>query len=532
MKPTLFLFGHPRLECDGRPVDIGLRRGWALLAYLADSGGACSRDTLAELLWPEAAAGDGRTRLRRLLHRLRDVLGDGVLNGSADALWLSEDFRGRTDVVAFRDTLARWVGERTQAPELLAQVERALALYRDGFLAGFTLPDSIAFEQWQRVVTESLHHAYTHALARLVALHAARGERDTAIALARRRVAADPLQEPAHRALMQLHADAGDRAAALRQYDECRRLLVDELGIGPQPETRALAAAIRRDGSPMAGARPAPGPVRYACSDGIHIAYRVHGDGPLDLVMMPGFVSHLDIYWDQPELADFMHALGAIARVITFDKRGVGLSDRVDAAPTLEQTAADLRAVLDAAGARRIVLFGVSEGGPAAIVFATRHPQCITGLVLYGTLARFLAGDDYPCGYPAELARRRFDALIADWGGPTYIDLFAPSWAADPERRAWWARALRLAASPAAARRVFDALAATDVRHLLPRITAPTLVLHRVGDRAVAIEHGRRLAAGIAGSRLVELTGDDHWWWIGDSGALLDSIRDFVRRLA
>lgn len=530
MTSRLILFGYPRLERASKPVEVRLRRGLALLAWLAVEGADCSRDTLAELLWPEAAPGEGRTRLRRLLHRLRGLIGDDVLRSSVDAVGLSPSSPLEVDVVVFQAALTRWVGDRTADPRATAEVERAIALYRDDFLAGFSLPGSIVFQEWQDLVSENLRHALTHALARLVEVRAAAGDLPSALAHARRWVAVDRLQEPAHRALMKLHAAQSDTAAALRQFETCRRVLDEELGIAPQEETVALACAMRA-GTPRADAadRVQPGPVRYACSgDGTYIAYRVHGSGPLDLVVMPGFVSHLDIYWDQPELAGFMRALGGMARVVTFDKRGVGLSDRVDHAPSLEQTARDLRAVLDAAGSRRIVLLGVSEGGPAAVAFASLYPERIAGLVLYGTLARFLADVDYPCGYRRDEAARRFAALIADWGGPTYIELFAPSWANDPERRAWWARALRLAASPGAARRVFDALMATDVRHLLPQVSAPTLVIHRKGDRAVGIEHGRRLAAAIAGSRLIELAGDDHWWWIGDTGPLLESIRSFL----
>jgi DNA-binding SARP family transcriptional activator/pimeloyl-ACP methyl ester carboxylesterase len=525
----LILFGHPRLECHGHPLALGLRKGLALLAYLAIAGRPVSRDLLAELLWPETPAGDGRASLRRTLHRMQQRLGTGVFHGTPDTIALAPEVVAATDAVAFRRHLAR---SRSAAddPASLTLLRQAASLYRDDFLAGFAIPDCPDFEEWQVQQTEALRRAFGEALTRLVRLEATHGDVNAAIAQAQRRLTLDPLHEPTYQLLMRLHAEAGQPAAALRLYEECRLVLGEELGVTPQQGTEALRQAIAAGDLPaiLAPVTP-PTPVRYVVSGGVHIAYRLYGEGPLTLVALPGFVSHLDFYWDQPELARFMQALGRLARVLCFDKRGAGLSDRVDHAATPRQTAEDLLTILDAEGIEEAVLLGVSEGGPAAITLAATEPARVRALVLYGTLARALRADDYPWGYSPERYDAQVRVLIDDWGGPACIERFAPSWAQDAQRRAWWARALRLAASPGTVAQVFEALKAIDVRARLAEIACPTLVLHRRDDQAVPIEHGRYLARQIPAAQWVELPGQDHWWWVGDASGILHQLAAFLR---
>lgn len=533
MAVQLTFFGYPQVSRDGHPVQIGLRKALALLAYLAVTARAHGRDALAEMLWPEAPPGDGRARLRRTLYRLQQMLGDDVLEISADAIALSADVLAASDV-----TLYRSYNESCRRPDVGAREERACLaraadLYTDDFLAGFSMRDCETFEDWQFLVAEDLRQSLGRVLERLARLSAAAGEYDAAIEHARRWVSLDRLHEPAYQLLIRLLGMAGKPAAAQRQYQLCRQHLAEELGTEPQAETLAAAQAAAR-GEVLTAERPTdsapPTPVAYVRSGDVHIAYRVYGDGPVTLVSMPGFISHLDIYWEQPELAAFMGEIGRLARVVCFDKRGMGLSDRVAYAPTLEHTAADLIAVLDAEGIPDAVLLGVSEGGPAAVACATSYPQRVKGLILYGTLARALRSDDYPWGFPVTDFDTWVEELVGAWGGPAYIERFAPSWADDAERRNWWANALRMAASPGAVRRVFEALRDMDVRSLLPQVQCPTMVIHRAGDQAVLVGQGRFLADNIPGARWVELPGNDHWWWI-DGEDVIAPIASFLRQL-
>lgn len=281
---------------------------------------------------------------------------------------------------------------------------------------------------------------------------------------------------------------------------------------------------------PVVAGVPAARPpeTRYARSGEVNIAYQVVGNGPLDLVFVMGWVSHLDCFWTSPLFSRFLLRLASFTRLILFDKRGTGLSDRVAELPTLEQRMDDVRAVMDAVGSTGAVLLGVSEGGPMCSLFAATYPEKTLALVTIGTYAKRVWAPDYPWA-PTQAQREHFHAIIRDeWGGPVGIEDRAPSLASDPEFRAWWATYLRMGASPGAALRLTRMNAEIDVRHVLPTIRVPTLVLHRVDDRCLRVEEGRYFAARIPGARLVELPGNDHLPFVGDQDAMLDEIEAFV----
>lgn len=266
---------------------------------------------------------------------------------------------------------------------------------------------------------------------------------------------------------------------------------------------------------------------RYAKSGDVHIAYQVTGSGPLDVVLVPGFMSHLDADWDNPQAARLLQRLSSFCRLIRLDKRGTGLSDRVKIG-TLEERMDDVRAVMDAAGSQKAALFGYSEGGPMSILFSATYPDRTTALILYGTYARRLHSPDHPHGMTAA----EFDAFIQrlerEWGGPAAIDVFAPSKANDPAARQGFANYLRQAASPGAVMDIMRMNREIDVRPVLPVIRVPTLVLHRTGDRLTNIGQGRYLAGNIRGARMRELTGDDHSWTAEGGDAVVDEIEEFL----
>jgi class 3 adenylate cyclase len=267
---------------------------------------------------------------------------------------------------------------------------------------------------------------------------------------------------------------------------------------------------------------------RYAECGGLSIAYQVHGDGPLDLVLVPGFVSHVELIWEDPTIAHFLRRLASFTRLIVFDKRGQGLSDRPGRPSTLEESMDDLGAVLDAAGSERAAVMGISEGGPMSALFAASYPERVGALVLYGTWARMLKAPDHPQGIEPERLDRLRDIFRDEWGGPAAADIWAPSAADDPAYRRWWARLLRQGTSPTGALDLIDLYREIDVRAVLPTISAPTVVLHRAGDRVVTARQGRYLADKIPGARYVALEGADHLAWIGDQDAILDEVEEFL----
>lgn len=269
---------------------------------------------------------------------------------------------------------------------------------------------------------------------------------------------------------------------------------------------------------------------RYARNGSVNIAYQVLGSGPVDLVVVPGWISHVELQWQEPSYARFLRALASFSRLIVLDKRGTGLSDRLDSAATLDQRTSDVRAVMDAAGSDRAVLFGASEGGALAAMFAATYPERTLGMVLYGAAARSLSSPDVPGAMPAEMWEFAFEQIRSGWGTPVFLEMEAPSRADDPEFARWWAHFLKNAASPGAAVEMLRLNSQIDIQAVLPSVQCPTLVLHRRGDRLMPFELGRLMAAGIPGARFVELEGDDHIWFVGNSDAIVEQLREMARQ--
>jgi pimeloyl-ACP methyl ester carboxylesterase len=267
---------------------------------------------------------------------------------------------------------------------------------------------------------------------------------------------------------------------------------------------------------------------RYAKSGDLHVAYQVMGSGPLDVVLIPGFISHLDVHLEEPRIARFFERLSSFCRLIRFDKRGTGLSDRVGAIPTLEERMDDVRAVMETVGSERAALLGYSEGGPMSILFAATYPHRTAGLVLYAGMARTAWAADNPWGRNDEQLAARLRLIEEYWGQGRSVDVYAPSLSQNDEYRRFTARLERAAASPGAALAIIRMNHEIDVRHILPTVSVPTLVLHRMGDRPVSVEHGRYLGRHIPGAKYVELPGEDHLPWAGDTDALCGEIQVFL----
>ncbi|HEV8712384.1 MAG TPA: adenylate/guanylate cyclase domain-containing protein [Candidatus Binatia bacterium] len=270
-----------------------------------------------------------------------------------------------------------------------------------------------------------------------------------------------------------------------------------------------------------------PPQTHYARSGDVNIAYQVFGNGPIDLVHVPPFVSNLELQWQDPNQARYFRRLAAFSRLIMFDKRGTGLSDRTGIA-SLEERMDDLRAVMDAVGSMRAVVFGNSEGGAMSLLFAATYPDRVTALVLYGAYPRIVSAPDYPEGHSPETREQLLEAIGTRWGqGAMEIGLLAPSHANDPaflEAQASWER---LSASPGAAIALLRMILEIDVRHLLPAIQVPTLVIYRTADILHAAG-SRYLGTHIPGAKTIELPGEDYYPHLGDQNAILDEVEEFL----
>jgi class 3 adenylate cyclase len=269
---------------------------------------------------------------------------------------------------------------------------------------------------------------------------------------------------------------------------------------------------------------------RYAKSGDVHIAYQVAGEGPIDLVFVPGFVSHVEANWKAPHSEKFFSRLASFSRLILFDKRGTGLSDRGSQLFTLEQRMDDVRAVMDAVGSERAAVFGISEGGPMSLLFAATYPERTAALVMYGTFAKRSWANDHPFGWKDEDWERFFTNIESHWGTPRGIDINvkAPSIANDEQACMKVAEYMRAAASPGAVKAVMQMNREIDVRNVLPTVRVPTLIAHRIGDKHISIQQAQYMVERMPNARFVELPGEDHIPWFGDSDILLGEVEEFL----
>lgn len=270
--------------------------------------------------------------------------------------------------------------------------------------------------------------------------------------------------------------------------------------------------------------------IKYAKSGDVHIAYAVVGEGPIDLVVVPGWITHLEAHWDEPLVSDFADRLARFSRLILFDKRGTGLSDPVplDRLPTLEQRMEDVHAVLNAAGSEKAALFGISEGGPMCALFAATYPERTSALMMAGCYPKWIRADDYPWAPTRAEHEAAFDAYERNWGTPIGFKTVAPSMATDERCRNWWARNNRLGASPGAGIALYRMNIEIDIRAVLPSIRVPTLVLHRTADRLIDVGNSRYMAEHIPNAKFVELEGIDHLPWFGNADVVLEEIQEFL----
>lgn len=539
-RPRLILLGGFTYAGSAAAAPVFGRKGRAMLAYLAlQPGRPQSRERLAALLWGRVAEPQARMNLRQTLSVVRRELhaaGGGRLLSDADGVTLDLDDLD-FDVARFEEL------STSTTPDL---IEHAIDMYRGDLLEGFGLSEE-AFDDWLRLERERLRSVAIAGLERLVAHYEETKSLASLVRAATRLLVLEPLREDVHRSLMRAYAAQGRLALALKQYEHCSDGLQRELRLQPEAETRTLYEELRSrrlashnvvppprptaaevmpgTGSAVFAGRPA---TYYVKSGGCNIAYQVTGAGPVDIVYVPGWVSNLDFAWTSPRLAHVLQRIGSFARLIRIDKRGTGLSDRNAGLPTLEDRIEDVRAVLDAVGSHRTVLFGSSEGGNMCMLFAATYPQRTAALVLNGSFARGIWAEDYPWGKKIEQVDAELAAIQREWGEPADLASAAPSLMHDAFERDWFAAFLRNSASPADAISLWRWSTEIDVRDILPAIHVPTLVVHRTGDRWVKVEEGRYLAARIPGATYIELAGDDHVIWGSDSDRLIDEMQTFL----
>src|SRR5580692_11710216 len=545
------ILGPLEVTADGRPLALGGARARDVLAtLLVHANRMVPADQLVDELWQKQPAGGAAASLQVRLSELRRALRSA--EGGADRIatrppgYLLRVEPGELDAGTFESLTGAAAAALAAglSDEAIGCYGDALSLWRGAAaLAGVEAPSALM----ESARLGELRLAAVESRAEALLDRGAPSDLGCLAAELEALTTAHPLRERLWAARMLALYRCGRQADALGAYQELSALLAGELGIVPGPSVRELHGRILRQDPALAAppAKPAAAVTgnalpdkprtRYALTaDGVHIAYQVLGHGDRDILFVPGLMSHLDLVWEDQATAEFYQRLATIGRLILFDKRDTGLSDRAVGDLSLAERMADLRAVMRAVGSVRAVLFGYSEGAPMSISFAATYPERVTALILGSAAARWFPAPDYPCGEAAVEMYESLRGIAAHhWGRGDSIEWYLPSRAADPHARELFARFERLAVTPGAFLRMTAMIREIDVRAALPSIHVPTLVIHRLSDRITPPFHGRYLAERIAGARYFEQPGDHSLRFAGggDSDALFGEIAGFLAAL-
>jgi DNA-binding SARP family transcriptional activator/pimeloyl-ACP methyl ester carboxylesterase len=529
------LLGPLRVEHESEEITFSAAKERSLLRVLAlQPSRVVSTDALICALWGDQPPQAARKTLQTYIWNLRRVLGESTIETRPPGYRLAVEPQ-QVDVVNFRALIGKGeaalrAGDHETASSHLGA---AVALWR-GDPCIDVAPHTGLANEGVRLTEE-----YLTALESRLAADLALGRHHQLVSEVEALVADNPYRERLWAHLIVARYRCGQQAAALAAFQRVRAMLAEELGLEPGGELRRLELAVLDQDPGLDAPVPAPlasdvgmipTPVRYVtCADGVAIAYQVMGSGPIDILAVPGFMSHLDIWWNAPT-DRLVCALASMGRLICFDKRGMGMSDRPEHIRA-EQWIDDAVAVLDAVGSSSAVVLGVSGGVPTAIQLAHRHPSRVERLALYGGYARLLAAQDYEIGLDRSVVESFVEVLIDEWGSGVGIDAYAPARAEEPGVRDYWARYQQLSASPPAAMRFLAAAIDVDVRELLPEIDVPSLVVHAERDVVVPVAMARYMADRLPGARLVTLDSDIHLMCVSDVvDEIIAEIGAFLRR--
>jgi DNA-binding SARP family transcriptional activator/pimeloyl-ACP methyl ester carboxylesterase len=524
------LLGPLEVRDSAGTIALAGRKQRALLArLLLDANRTVAADRLVDDLWGEDVPESAQKMVQIYVSQLRKVLPADMLRTRPPGYVIEVD-PAAIDLVRFEQLRLEGEAAHTAGDAALAaeRFGEALGLWRGDALGEFQEP----FARAEAGRLEELHLACIEAR---IAADLDRGRHAELVAELDVLVGRHPLREGLRAQQLLALYRSGRQSEALAAYHVFRTQLSDELGLEPSARLRDLERRMLRqdpdlDASPSRLPATAPEP-RYVTSSDVSVAYQAVGEGAIDLVLVHGSVCSFYPGWERPQIASFYSRLAAMGRLIMFDKRGTGLSDRVTGVAPLEERMDDVRAVMDAVGSRRAILLGISEGGPMVTLFAATYPERTSGIVLMGSFARRLWAADYPIG------ARREDAWwstpdAVEWGLPMarrFIDERAPSLTGDEDAYRWYASYLVRGASPGAAVQLGRMNAEIDVRHVLPSIHVPTLMLYR--EREYLREPARYMGEHIPGARIVELPGIDHLPWEGAQEDVLREIEQFVEQL-
>ncbi|AWL12994.1 3-oxoadipate enol-lactonase [Saliniradius amylolyticus] len=481
------------------------------------------------LLWPDSESGNARVALRSCISDLNQVLGSGWSESNGELIRLSSQFPLTLDALELRADL---VGRRF-ATDILAVAERE-------FLDGVEQGLSDEMREWIEAQRASLKQeviaCLENKLQPFVDTHRTSEEGDASVATTLKKL--DPYNELAIMCLMRIYHLKGLNQKAIEEYKGYSQLIESELGVRPSPNVEQYKASILSEG--MRGTRqaytsiPPLEEVEFVENNGVYIAtkyFRSTQPSNKTIIFVWGFVSHLDRLLEEPNLRSFLESIALRANLIIFDKRGVGLSDRIGQPPSLSDTCSDISSIINHYGCDKVIIAGLSEGGPAAIYTANKLAQKVEGLVLIGTAAKWIKDEDYPYTLSGDNYDKWLSILQKEWGTALNLKDFAPGAEQYTELALWWARTVRTASSPSMIKRILLAAKHMDVRPLLPELHLPCLIVHARGDQMLRVDNGRYLKRNIKQSAYVELDSDKHWPWLDDTTGFFRGLDSYLEIL-
>ncbi len=533
MKDSFYLItlGSPSLLRNTEVVRLARKKSLILLTYLAMSRRWYGRDKLAALFWPDSEPEKARVALRGALSDLNKVLGKGWFEQSADIIKLADTFPLSVDLFHLHSQLKKL---DEISPAVLEQSMKT-------FLDRVTFEESDSLDEWLRFRRATVRNDLIELLEAHLSQQTSVGNAEKLLQLACALQEIDPLNEVAVDFLLQSALEQGKRIKGLQVFDHYATRLASEMDLSPSPRLLELrikleqSEEIRKTDKGVAdNSTLLNGDIDFINNEGTYIAAKYLDAGhPITMVLVFGFVSHIERLLEESRLRQFLLNITRYCNLVLFDKRGVGLSDRIGQPPTLQETEADILAIINHYQLKKVLLAGASEGGLSAIHCAaqTNYSKYLHGLLLYGTAAKWVADEDYQYVISADLYDKWLVNLEQNWGKPVNLQHFAPGTENDTALALWWAKAVRTASSPSMIRRILLAAKHADVREKLSQIQIPTLVMHKQGDRMLRIENGLYLARHIKDAKFAELKGDKHWLWLDDTSQYFSELSNFISRL-
>jgi len=527
------LFGSVAIESKGIKQTWKRKKTLLLLAYLMVEQRSFNRNQLSAIFWPDIELPAGLKYLRQAIYEIKQLIPISAISVDRQSIRIIPSSELLCDFWYLQDVSSD--GHKKNQSQGI-DVLLSLLCEIDGiFLEGINIDDLGFFDNWLYTTRESTKRKVCNLLNECIIQSLVEHKTEQAHVLLEKWKVIDEFDEHIYEYLIDLHCLAGDSQRALSEFNAYSAKLLQELDMQPGNDLLQKIEQIKRGQLRRVEIEPKSPKLnvvipktQYLNRDGVYIAYQTFGQGPKTLVIVSGFMSHIEAYWENNSLSAFFALLSKSARLVLFDRRGSGMSDRLQKPATTSEFVADIGALVDEVGCSSVSVLGISEGGPAAIQFATSFPDRVDNLILYGTSPIWVKNENWQAALTTEQFELWKNKLVSHWGDGSSIAQFAPTRAKCNDDVQWWARCMRLSSSPSEILKILTSIEKSDVSHLLERVSTPTLIIQKMGDRVVHFSAALNMHHRIQNSQLMQLEGEDHWMWTEQSDRITAAITGFL----